>query len=277
MEVGLSKSRPVDSAGPGFNVSSMIDTHCHLTDERLGSQLDGVLTRAAAANVTSMITIGTGVEDSRQCVAVCRGRENVRCAVGVHPGYVDEEQFEELPALREMQNDPAVVAIGEIGLDYFRGKANRDRQIQFLQWQLQLATDVKKPVVIHSREAIDDCLAILRDFPAIRAVFHCFTGSADEAKKILDAGYLLGFTGVITFKNTQPLRDIVAFVPMDRLLIETDAPYLTPEPMRKQKVNEPAMVAHVGSKVAGIRGISVEQVDQITTQNAAALFCWPKS
>jgi TatD DNase family protein len=253
----------------------MIDTHCHLTDNRLLPQLKAVLDRATAANVTSMITIGTGIEESRRCIAVCQTQPNVRCSVGVHPGYVDEENFEEISSLREMQSDPSVVAIGEIGLDYFRGRANRDRQIQFLQWQLQLATDVKKPVVIHSREAIDDCLAILKNFPAIRGVFHCFTGTDVEARKILDAGYLLGFTGVITFKNTQSLRDIVSFVPMDRLLIETDAPYLTPEPMRKQKVNEPAMTAYVGAKVAEIKGLSIEEMDQITTQNAAGLFGFP--
>jgi TatD DNase family protein len=253
----------------------MIDTHCHLTDDRLFSQIKDVMSRATAANVTSMITIGTGIEESLRCIAVCQTQRNVRCAVGVHPGYVDEEKFEELPDLREMQNDPNVVAIGEIGLDYFRGKANRDRQMKFLQWQLQLANEVKKPVVIHSREAIDDCLAVLKDFPTVMGVFHCFTGTADEARQILDAGYMLGFTGVITFKNTQALRDIIGFTPMDRLLIETDAPYLTPEPMRKQKVNEPALVAFVGVKLAEIKAISIEEMDRLTTANARALFDWP--
>lgn len=184
----------------------MIDTHCHLTDPRLHSQLNFVLTRAAMANVTRMITIGTGLDESRKCIALCHDNSNLRCAVGVHPGYVDEEKFEDLPQLREIQADPSVLAIGETGLDYNRGKTNRQRQIDFLQYQLQLATEVHKPLVIHCREAVDDCLAVLADFPMLKMVFHCFTGTVDEAKRILNAGYLLGFTGVITFKPSLDLH-----------------------------------------------------------------------
>ena len=253
----------------------MIDTHCHLTDPRLSSQLNFVLTRAAFAGVSRMITIGTDLEEDRKCIELCRGHDNLRCAVGVHPSYVDEENFELLPQLREIQADPSVVAIGEIGMDYHRGKTNRQRQIDFLQYQLQLAAEVNKPIVIHCREAIDDCLAVLGDFPSLKMVFHCFTGTVPEAKKILEAGYLLGFTGVVTFKPSVALREVVAMTPMDRMLIETDAPYLTPEPMRKQKVNEPAMVAHVAAKVAEIKKMSVAEVDAITTANASKLFGWP--
>jgi TatD DNase family protein len=252
----------------------MIDTHCHLTDTRLESQLDFVLTRATLAGVHRMVTIGTGLDESRKCVEICRGRDQLRCAVGVHPGYVDEENFLDLPMLREIQMDPSVVAIGEIGLDYFRGKTNRQKQIEFLQYQLNLAVEFNRPVVIHSREAAADCLDVFSDFPALKMVFHCFTGTAAEARQILDRGYLLGFTGVITFKNSDLLREVVKLTPMDQLLIETDAPYLTPEPMRKQKINEPVMVTHVAAKVAEIKKISVEEVDRITTANATMLFGW---
>lgn len=252
----------------------MIDSHCHLTDPRLFSQLNFVLTRAAFAGVHRMITIGTGLDESRKCVEVCLGRDNVRCAVGVHPSYVDEEVFNQLPQLREIVADSSVVAIGEIGLDYHRGNANRQRQIDFLQWQLRLATEVGKPLVIHCREAVDDCLGILEDFPGLKMVFHCFTGTQAEARRILDAGYSLGFTGVITFKPSAELREVVKLTPMDRLLIETDSPYLTPEPMRKQKVNEPAMVTHVAAKVGELKRLSVEEVDRITTENVLRLFGW---
>jgi TatD DNase family protein len=252
----------------------MIDTHCHLTDTRLSSQLDFVLTRAKLAGVHRMITIGTDLEEDRKCVEVCRGRDQLRCAVGVHPSYVDEADFAELPQLREIQADPGVVAIGEIGLDYFRGKANKQRQIDFLQYQLKLATETNRAVVIHCREAVDDCLGVLADFPKLSMVFHCFTGTVAEARRILDAGYYLGFTGVITFKNSVELREAVQITPMDRLLIETDAPYLTPEPMRKQKINEPAMVKHVAAKVAEIKQVSMEIVDRVTTENAQRLFGW---
>ncbi len=230
--------------------------------------------RAQFAGVKSMITIGTDLEEDQKCIEVCRGRDNVRCAVGVHPGYVDESDFAELPRLEQMLGDPGVVAIGEIGLDYFRGKANKSRQIEFLTYQLGLAKAFSKPVVIHCREAVEDCLGVLRDFPELKMVFHCFTGTVAEARQILDAGYFLGFTGVITFKNSGELREAVQLTPMDRLLIETDAPYLTPEPMRKQKVNEPAMVKHVAAKIAEIKQVSIETVDSVTTANVAGLFGW---
>ena len=252
----------------------MIDTHCHLTDTRLSSQLDFVLTRAKLAGVHRMITIGTDLEEDRKCLEVCRGRDQLRCAVGVHPSYVDEADFAELPLLREIQSDPSVVAIGEIGLDYFRGKANKVRQIEFLQFQLNLANETNRPVVIHCREAVDDCLGVLADFKNLKMVFHCFTGTVAEARRILDAGYYLGFTGVITFKNSTELREAVQLTPMDRLVIETDAPYLTPEPMRKQKINEPAMVKHVAARVAEIKQIPVEMVDSVTTANVTKLFGW---
>ncbi len=252
----------------------MIDTHCHLTDPRLASQLDAALFRAGVAGVTHAITISTDIDDARACLDVCRGRANVRCAVGVHPTYVAGVEPEQLKSLREIQADPAVVAIGEVGLDYHYGREHRDRQVDFLNFQLQLATDVRRPVVIHSREAVDDCLTILRDFPAVRAVFHCFTGTAAEARKVLDAGYLVGFTGVVTFKNCGELREVATDVPADRFLVETDAPYLSPVPVRNVKVCEPAFVAHVAAKVAGWRGISVRELDEQTTANARELFRW---
>jgi TatD DNase family protein len=252
----------------------MIDTHCHLTDPRLGSQLDGVLTRARAAGVTRFITIGTTLADDEAAIAVCRGRADVRCAIGVHPNYSHEAEVSELPRLRDLQSDPSVVALGEMGLDYFHHYAPKTKQFQIFEPQLQLATELNRPVVIHCREATDDCLAVMKKFPAIRAVFHCFTGTPDEARKILDAGYLLGFTGAVTFKKNDALREAVALTPPERMLVETDAPYLTPEPHRAQKTNEPAMVVHVAATVARVKGMSVREVDQTTTDNAASFFGW---
>ena len=250
----------------------MIDTHCHLTDTRLGSQLNFVLARAAAAGVHRMITIGTELVDDRLCLEVCRGRTNLACAVGVHPNYVDQVEPNDLGQLREIGADPSVVALGEMGLDYHYGKETRQRQVEFFEFQLALAKEMNKPVIIHSREAIDDCLGILRNHPIVRAVFHCFTGTLAESKKVLDAGYLLGFTGVITFKNSGELREAVKNCPSDRLLVETDAPYLSPEPLRKQKVNEPALVMHVAAMVAQIRDLTVSEVDELTTRNAETFF-----
>ena len=196
----------------------MIDTHCHLTDPRLASQLDAVLFRAAAAGITRCVTISTDVDDARACLNVCRGREQVRCAVGVHPTYVSQVEPHELRSLREVQADPAVVAIGEIGLDYHYGREHRDRQIEFFNYQLELAAEVGRAVVIHCREAVDDCLAIMKSHPPVRAVFHCFTGTAAEATAVLDAGYLIGFTGVVTFQNCGDLRRVATDVPADAFL-----------------------------------------------------------
>jgi TatD DNase family protein len=253
----------------------MIDTHCHLTDERLGSQLDAVLARAAAAGVRRMIAISTSVGDAADCIAVCNGRDHLRCSVGVHPNYVGEEDFAAVPQLRGLQMHPSVVAIGEIGLDYHYGRELRDRQFQFFEAQLQIAADCHRPVVIHCREAVEDALAVLKGFPTVPCVFHCFTGTMAEARLILDAGYLLGFTGPITFKKSDELRDVVRLTPMDRLLVETDAPYLAPEPLRKQRVNEPALVMHVAAMVASLKNLSLAEVDRLTSQNAGGLFQWP--
>jgi TatD DNase family protein len=252
----------------------VIDTHCHLTDERLGAQLAAVLSRAAAAGVRRMITISTGVADAADCIALCQGRDNLRCTVGVHPNHVGEEDPAALAQLRGLQANPSVVAIGEIGLDYHYGRELRERQLQFFNAQMQIASEGHRPAVIHCREAVADALAVLAAFPGVPCVFHCFTGTLDEAKCILDAGHLLGFTGPITYKKSDDLREIVRQTPLDRLLVETDAPYLSPEPMRKQKVNEPALVMHVAAEVARIKNITLDEVDRITTDNAGRFFGW---
>ena len=253
----------------------MIDTHCHLTDPRLGAQLDDVLSRAMKAGVRRMISISTSIGDAADCIAVCAGRDQLRCSVGVHPNYVGEEDLAAVPQLRGLQANPAVVAIGEIGLDYHYGRELRDRQFEFFQMQLQIAADFNRPVVIHCREAVEDALAVLKQFPTIPCVFHCFTGTTAEARQILDAGFLLGFTGPITYKKSDELREAVRLTPIDRLLVETDAPYLSPEPMRKQKVNEPSLVTHIAAAVADLKKVSLEEVDRITTETASRFFRWP--
>jgi TatD DNase family protein len=252
----------------------MIDSHCHLTDPRLQSQLGDVLARAAAAGVARMITIGTTPADAERAIALCEGRPNLRCAIGVHPNYCHEVDPSQLPRIRQLQEHPAVVALGEMGLDYHYTFADRSRQREFFRWQMSLAAELGRPVVIHCREAVEDTLALMRDFPRVPAVFHCFTGTAEEGRRVLEQGYLLGFTGVVTFKNSQPLRDLVRLTPRDRLLVETDAPYLTPEPVRKQKVNEPSLVVHTAAAIAEVLGLPVEEVDRITTENVRRFFRW---
>lgn len=173
-----------------------------------------------------------------------------------------------------MQIDPMVVALGEMGLDYHYNFADHTRQRRFFEAQLTMAAELNRPVVIHCREAVDDTLAIMRNYPAVPAVFHCFTGTAPEADRILEAGYLLGFTGVVTSKNASELRDIARRAPANRILVETDAPYLSPEPVRKQKTNEPSFVPHTAAVIAEARGISLDEVDALTTANTRIFYRW---
>lgn len=250
----------------------MIDSHCHLTDPRLFEQLGDVLKRAEAAGVSQMITIGTDPADNVAATALCRKLPNVRCSVGIHPNHCHEVDESELLKLRQTQTDPSVVAIGEMGLDYHHNFADRTRQRVFFEAQLKMAAEFDKPVIIHCREAVNDCLAIMRDASKVTAVFHCFTGTLAEGMQILEAGYLLGFTGALTFKRSEELRELVRLAPQDRLLVETDAPYLTPEPMRKQKVNEPALVIHTAKVMADARGMSLQAIDALTTANTRRFY-----
>jgi TatD DNase family protein len=252
----------------------MIDSHCHLTDDRLGSQLAAVLERATRAGVHGMITIGTTPDDARAAIAICRSHANVRCAVGLHPNYSHEVAPTRWSELETLLRDDTVVAAGEMGLDYHWDFADRAIQRRAFEYQIQLAQSLARPVVIHCREAVDDTLEMLRG-TGLRGVFHCFTGKLDEAQRIVEAGFHIGFTGPITFKRSDELRQIVREMPRDRLLVETDAPYLSPEPNRKIKVNEPAFVVHVADEVARQWDVSRAEVDRITTRNVAALFGWP--
>lgn len=221
-----------------------------------------------------MITIGTELEDDLKAIEVCRGRENLRCSIGVHPNYCHEVEFEKISILRELQKDPSVVALGEMGLDYHHNFADRTKQRKFFEAQLAMAKEFSKPVVIHCREAVDDTLAIMKNFASVPAVFHCFTGTVAEAERVLGAGYLLGFTGVVTFKKSDALREAVKLTPRDRLFVETDAPYLSPEPFRSQKINEPALVMHTATAIAQQWGVNVEEVDRVTTENVQRFFGW---
>ena len=253
----------------------MIDTHCHLTDPRLHEQLDAVIARADAVGVSRMITIGTTLVDDDRALRICEAHSNVRCAIGVHPGNCAEEADDFAIRLAELAGAPSVVALGEMGLDYHYQPFDKPRQFRFFRSQLQLAATLNLPVVIHNREATDDTLAILEDFPNVRGVFHCFTGSVAEARKIIDQGYWLGFTGVVTFKKSEEVRDACRFTPDDRLLLETDAPWLSPDPVRSQKSIEPAFVMDTARRVAEIRGTSIEALDALTTNNIQSLFGWP--
>lgn len=268
----------------------MIDTHCHLDDPRLLPRMDEVLERARLAGVTRMITISTDLADSLVSLELCAKYSQLRCALGIHPHNAAGRRAshdlgapaaappppmpEQIAQIAALAANPAVVAMGEMGLDYHYDFSPRLAQREVFRGQLIAYAGLNKPLVLHVREAVDDALAMLGDFGNPRGVFHCFTGTAAEAQRILQRGYYMSFTGVATFKNADWLREIIRQTPLDRLLLETDAPYLAPEPMRKQKVNEPALMVHTAAMVAKLHGMSVAELDRITTANAERLFGW---
>ena len=251
----------------------VIDSHCHLTFPQLHDDLDGVLHRANEAGVTGLISIGTTVDESTKAYDLARRYPQVACTAGIHPCY-DESASDFVPALHDLLSDPLVVAVGECGLDYFHDEVPRDVQRTSFLKQLDLAVEVGKPVVIHSRESVGDCLDIMADYSQVLAVFHCFTGTVAEAERLAERGFYVGFTGPLTFKKNDALREAASKIPMNRLLVETDAPYLSPEPLRGKRPCEPGYVKHTLAALAKVRGVRVEEMDRITTENVERLFGW---
>jgi TatD DNase family protein len=263
----------------------MIDTHCHLTDERLAGQLDAVLSRARAAGLTRVITIGTDPADWDGAIALCRRDDLIRCAVGLHPCYLPNKGTPRsdapTPSIDELQTlltdrlaQPGVVALGEIGLDrHWDDSAPTVRlQREYFAAQLDLASRLNKPVILHTREAIADALDVLASFANVRAVFHSFTGTPEEARQIVDRGYTVGFTGPVTYKKNDALREAATLVPVGQLFVETDAPYLSPEPVRSQRVNEPAHVVHVARQIAELKGMRYDAFDAALAENVTRFF-----
>ena len=251
----------------------LIDTHFHLDDRRYEGERDEILKRAAEAGVRVLITIGTNLEDSRWVCDTVAGSELLYGTVGHHPLYMDEwidgteSEFEDL-ARRER-----IVAVGEVGLDYHRGTEDAHRQHDVFRRMIQIGHRVEKPLVIHQRDAAQDCLRIMREenAEACGGVFHCFAGDQATARAALDMGFYIAVGGVLTYKNAQDLRDVIRDVPLDRLMLETDAPWLAPQKWRGKR-NEPAYMREVLYELAKVKNVEAEQVEQATTENAKKLF-----
>lgn len=256
----------------------LIDSHCHLDLPHFEADRAAVIERAWAAGVTRLVTIGTGLPSSRAALALAERYEGLYAAVGVHPHEAKDFDDTTLTELEALAQHPKVVAIGEIGLDFYRDWSPRDAQARAFEAQLDLATRLGLPIIVHDREAHAAVLATLRaqrKRPGVRGVLHSFSGDTEVAQAVLALGLYLGFTGPVTFPKAADLRTVVATVPLERLLIETDAPYLTPQPYRGQR-NEPAYVRYVAEGIAAIKGLSFEAVAEQTTANAEALFFSPK-
>lgn len=256
----------------------LVDTHCHLTSEAFQGEVNAVIDRAVAAGVHAMITVGTDASDARAALELTRGRKELRVAAGIHPHEVAKAVPDDLAVLCRIWADPLCVAAGEVGLDYHYDYSPRGVQREWLARQLDAAAETGLPVIIHSREAHEDAVAILKrcGFENRPVVFHCFSGTAEQAAEILACGWRASFSGVVTFRKSAVLQSVAAAHPADRLLIETDSPFLSPEPVRARRPNEPAFVRHVATFLAGLRGVSADDLAAQTTSNAQAFFGLPR-
>jgi TatD DNase family protein len=263
----------------------LIDTHCHLTFDDLAAQVEQVLTRANQAGVKAFVNVSTTPADAWRAFDLLGGHPEVFFALGIHP-HEAEREAERLAELKRFFEDGylhpmirrRIVAIGETGLDFHYDFAPRDKQSALFRAQLEFACAVDLPVVIHARDAERQACDLLNEFPPLkgRVVFHCYSGDEATAERILSDGYWISLTGLVTFKKAATVQAVARLIPDDRLLIETDAPYLSPEPVRNQRPCEPAFVAHTCRYVAALRETSFESLAALTTANARRFFTLPE-
>lgn len=247
------------------------DSHCHLTAEQFNADRDEVIQRALDAGVTQMLTLATDVASSRAVIALAEQFEGVYAAVGIHPESVKAATVGDLDVIREVAAHPKVVALGEIGLDYYWDKTTASLQQDFFEKQLELAAELDLPVAIHDRDAHAAVMETLRNHKKNRGVLHAFSGNLEMAQEAMGLGFFISFGGPLTFKNNKHAPDLLRALPLDKLLIETDAPYLTPHPYRGKR-NEPSYVKLVAQGIANLKGLSDIEIATQTTKNARALF-----
>lgn len=252
----------------------LIDTHAHLSAPDFSHDIDEVIKRANKNSINTIINIGAGygLESAKNAVALAEKYDCLKASVGIHPQNATEN-ISELTTIRELAQHPKVVAIGETGLDYYRDWAPKDAQMQWFKAQIDLARELKKPLIIHSRDAGQDCFDTLNNLNAseVGGVFHCFAEDAEFAKKLVDINFLVSFPGTITFKKATALRMIVKNIPLEQIMVETDAPYMAPEPNRGKRC-ESSFMLDTAKMLADIKEKSLEEIAEITTRNAKKLF-----
>jgi TatD DNase family protein len=252
----------------------LVDSHCHLDFPDFAGDIDGVVARAASAGVGHLVTISTRVRRFGELLRIAERFPNVYCSVGTHPHHADEEDGIAPDELIELTKHPKVVALGEAGLDYFYDNSSRQAQARGFRVHIGAARATGLPLVIHTREADEDCGRILEEEAAkgpFRAVLHCYTGGRELAMKAIALGLSISFTGILTFKKSDALRQLAAELPADRIMVETDAPYLAPGKFRGKR-NEPAYVVEVAKVLAEARGVSLDEIARQTTENFFRLF-----
>lgn len=256
----------------------LVDTHCHLDFPDYEGDTAGPVARAVEAGVRRMVTIGTTLETSEAAVRIAERHPEVYASVGVHPGDLDTIGPDTWDRLAALARHPRVVGWGECGLDYFRNRSPREVQLRRFREQIELAAAARLPLLVHDRDAHDDVLAVLREAPptgrgggAPRGILHCFSGDLAFARACLELGFVISIPGVVTFKNAGPLREVAAALPLDALVVETDAPFLAPEPHRGKR-NEPAYVVHTARRLAEVKGAPLEALAEATTRTASAVY-----
>ena len=252
----------------------LVDSHCHLDFPEFAPELDAVVARAAAADVRVCVTIGTTLKNFPRVRAIAERFDDIYCSVGIHPHEAEAEPLADAAPLIELAAHPKVVGIGETGLDYYYAHSPRAAQITNFRAHIEAARQTRLPLIVHTRDAEDDTLAILKEEMgkgAFTGVIHCFTGSPRLAEAALELGFFISVSGIATFKKADELRATLATVPLDRLLVETDAPYLAPLPYRGKR-NEPSFVVNTARTLADLKGVTADEIARRTTDNFFSLF-----
>ena len=250
----------------------LFDTHAHMDDRAFDQDRAQLLASLPEQGIGLLMNPGCSLESSRNTVQLAKEYNYIYAAVGSHPDVADEVSEEVLEEYRALvRNNPKVRAIGEIGLDYHYEDIPREIQLRAFRMQMELARELGLPAIVHERDAHEDGRKIVEEFPNVTGVFHCYSGSAEMARWLVSQGWYIGFTGVLTFKNARKALEVAASIPLDRILLETDCPYMAPEPFRGKR-NDPGKLYRMAEKLAELRGISLEEVHAITTENGKRMY-----
>ena len=250
----------------------LFDTHAHMDDRAFDTDREELLSALPGQGLTLVMNPGCSLESSRNAVRLAKEYDYIYAAVGSHPDAADEVNDAVLAEYRELcKLNAKVKAVGEIGLDYHYEDIPREIQLKAFRAQMELARELDLPVIVHERDAHEDGMAVVRDFPEVTGVFHCYSGSAEMARQLVDKGWYIGFTGVLTFKNARKAIEVASSIPLDRIVLETDCPYMAPEPFRGRR-NDPGKIYRMAEKLAEIRGLSVEEIQSVTVENGKRLY-----
>ena len=250
----------------------LFDTHAHMDDRAFDEDREDLLEELPNRQIGLLMNPGCSLESSYNAVKLANRYDYIYAAVGSHPDAADEVNAQVLERYRELcRQNRKVKAIGEIGLDYHYEDIPRELQKQAFRAQMALAAELKLPVIVHEREAHEDGMEIVREFPTVKGVFHCYSGSAEMARQLVALGWYIGFTGVLTFKNARKAVEVASTIPLERIVLETDCPYMAPEPFRGKR-NDPGKLFRMAEKLAEIRGLSVEEIHRVTVENGKRLY-----